>query len=225
MEVRAANAPANPILTGKRNPVPFLPPPDPGIEITVATKGMSKGLAQTDGGQVVVRGELVSGHLYIGGLAKNLADSTADAELQYAVGGRWKVAKVDVNLSAAYKRWVDSRNTDSEAVEFGMTASRSFGALTPRALLIYSPEDLGSTTRSLYAEGGVGWKLSKSLQLSANIGRRIRGNALDYMSGNVGLSFALNPNFTAEARLYDTDKSDAGDPFKRRIVASLRAKF
>lgn len=205
--------------------MPFLPPPDPAIEITVATKGMSKGLAQTDGGQVVVRGELAFGRLYVGGLAKNLADATADAELQYALGGRFKVAKVDVNLSAAYKRLVDARTTDSEAAEFGMTATRSFGNFVPRLQLIYSPDDLGSTDHSIYAEGGVGWRPDKLVQLSANVGHRIRGNGLDYTSGNLGLSFALNQNFTAEARLYDTDKSDAGDPFKRRFVGSLRAKF
>ena len=50
--------------------MPFLPPPpDPGIEIVLATKGMSKGLSQTDDAQLVVRGELAFGSFFLGGLA------------------------------------------------------------------------------------------------------------------------------------------------------------
>ena len=205
--------------------MPFLPPPDPAIEISVATKGMSKGLAQTDGGQVVVRGELGFGSLFVGGLAKNLADATADGEVQLSAGTRLKVRKVELSVSAAYKNWVDSRSPDAEAAEFSMTASRPFGAVTPRFQLIYSPDDLGSADYSIYAEGGLGWKLSKTLQLSAHVGRRKRGNGTEYTAGNVGLAFAMNRNFTAELRLYDTDKSGAGDNFRRRAVALMRARF
>ncbi len=32
-----------------------LPPPEPGIEIVVASRGMSKGVAQTEGPQLVVK--------------------------------------------------------------------------------------------------------------------------------------------------------------------------
>ena len=38
-----------------------LPPPDPGVEIVLATRGYSKGLAQTDGVQGIGRVELVFG--------------------------------------------------------------------------------------------------------------------------------------------------------------------
>jgi hypothetical protein len=205
--------------------LPFLPPPDPAVEITIATKGMSKGLAQTDGGQIVVRGELGLGQLFVGGLAKNLADATADGEVQLLAGGRWKVRKIELTLSAAYKTWVDPQSTDSEAAEIGMTASRPFGPVTPRFQLIYSPDDLGSTDYSIYAEGGLAWKLSKTLQISANVGRRKRGNGIEYTAGNVGMAFAMNRNFTAEVRFYDTDQNDAGDNFKHRLVALMRAKF
>jgi hypothetical protein len=205
--------------------LPFLPPPDPAIEISVATKGMSKGLAQTDGGQVVVRGELGFGSLFVGGLAKNLADATADGEMQLSAGTRLKAWKVELSVSAAYKNWVDSRSPDAEAAEFNMTASRPFGAVTPRFQLIYSPDDLGSTDYSIYVESGLGWKLSKTLQFSANVGRRKRGNGPEYTAGNVGLAFAVNRSFTAELRLYDTDKSGAGDNFRRRAVALMKARF
>jgi hypothetical protein len=206
--------------------MPFLPPPDPGIEVIVASKGMSKGLSQTDGGQIVTRGELAFGHIYAFGLAKNLASAVADGEAQLGVGGRTKIHGIDVAVSAAYKTWVDPQgNPDSEAVEFGMTATRTFGAVIPRFQLVYSPDDLGATTHSLYAETGVGWKATRWLQVGANIGRRQRGNGVDYTSENIGAAITISRNFSADLRFYDTNQSDKGDPFKSRLVASARAKF
>jgi len=206
--------------------MPFLPPPDPGIEVIVATKGMSKGISQTDGGQVVARGELAFGPIYISGLAKNLASAVADGEAQLAVGGRKKLRGIEVAAFAAYKRWVDPQgNPDSQAAEFGMTATRAFGTVSPRFQLIYSPDDLGSTTHSLYAETGIGWKAARWLQVGANLSRRERGNGPDYTSGNIGATVTMSRSFTAELRFYDTNQSDKGEPFKSRVVASARVKF
>jgi hypothetical protein len=206
--------------------MPFLPPPDPGFEISVATRGMSKGLSQTDGMQVVGRGELAFGPFFVSALGKNITSPTADAELQFATGTRFKVDGTDVGVAATLKRLVGlDGQKNPTALELSANVSHPFGKLTPKVQLIYSPDDLGSTTYSLYAEGGVTWKLHPKIQLSANIGRRHRGNALDYTSANVGAAVTITSNFTGEVKLYDTNKSDMGDPFKRRLVASLKAKF
>ena len=58
-----------------------LPPPDPGIEIVVASRGYSKGLAQTDGVQVRAQPELAFGPVYVAVYAKNDSDA-------YLVGKR-----------------------------------------------------------------------------------------------------------------------------------------
>jgi hypothetical protein len=203
-----------------------MPPPDPGIEISIASTGMSKGLSQTDGVQVVGRGELAFGKVYIGALAKNLTSPSAEGELQLSTGGRFKLRRADLSVSVAYKRWLDtSGQPDDVAAELTVSASQAVGKVTPGIQLIYSPDDLGSTTYSIYAEAGIGWKPFSDLRLSANVGRRHRGNGIDYTSANVGAAYALTRNFTAELRLFDTNKNDLGDPFKRRIVGSIRAKF
>ena len=44
-------------------------PPQPSIEIVVASRGISKGLAQTNGPQLVVRPEIAFGKLFVGGYA------------------------------------------------------------------------------------------------------------------------------------------------------------
>jgi hypothetical protein len=206
--------------------MPFLPPPDPAIEIGVTSKGMSKGLSQTDGLQLVGRGELAFGRLFISALGKNISSPTADAELQFAAGARFKVDGTDFGAAATLKRLVGlDGQRNPTALELSANASRAFGNVIPRVQLIYSPDDLGSTTYSIYAESGVAWKFHPKIQLSANVGRRHRGNAPDYMSANIGAAVTITRNFTGEVRLYDTNKSDVGDPFKRRLVASVKAKF
>lgn len=206
--------------------MPFLPPPEPAIEIVLASTGMSKGLAQTEGVQIVGRGELSFGNFFLGALAKNLTSSSTEGEVQFGAGGRLKLGGVDVTIAATAKKWVDTTgDPDAEAAEFTASAQRAFGKLTPRLQLIYSPDDLGSTTHSIYAEGGLSWKIYPRLQLSANAGRRKRGNSPDYWAGNVGAALTINRNLTAEIRYFDTDKSDLDEPFQERIVAAMRARF
>lgn len=206
--------------------MPFLPPPDPGIEIVVATKGMSKGVSQTDGAQVVARGELAFDSFFLGVLAKNLDATNTEGELQFSAGGRVKLGGFDVTVSAAAKRWVDTApGTDKEAAELSVSASRAFGKVTPRFQLIYSPDDLGSTTRSVYAEGGLGWKVHPKVQLSTNLGTRQRGGGPDYVAWNAGAAVTVHRNLTAELRYYDTNKSDLDEPFEERVVGALRLKF
>lgn len=206
--------------------MPFLPPPDPGIEISFASTGMSKGISQTDGAQIVARGELAFGKIFVAALGKNLTSPSTEGEMQLSAGGRFKLQRADVTVSVAYKRWLDtSGNPDEEAAELIVSASQAMGKFSPRAQLIYSPDELGSTTYSIYAEAGLGWKPMSDLTLGVNVGRRRRGNGLEYTSFNAGASYALNRNFTAELRFYDTDRSNIDSPFKRRLVAALRAKF
>lgn len=206
--------------------MPFLPPADPGIEISIASTGMSKGISQTDGAQLVGRGELAFGKLYLGVLAKNLTSPSTEGELQLSAGGRFKLQRAEIAVSIAYKKWLDTTgNPDDEAAELIVSASQTVGKVTPRFQLIYSPDDLGSTRYSIYGEAGIGWKPIPGLTISTNIGRRRRGNGIEYSSANVGAAYALTRNFTAELRLYDTNKSEVDDAYKRRVVAALRAKF
>lgn len=187
---------------------------------------MSKGISQTDGAQIVGRAELAFGKIYLGALAKNLTSPSTEGELQLSTGGRFKLGKADVAVSVAYKKWLDTTGRpDDEAAELIVSASRTFGKVTPRVQLTYSPDDLGSTSRSTYAETGIAWKPVSNLTLSANVGRRWRGNSFGYTAYNAGAAYAFGRNFTADLRLFDTNKSDVGEPYKRRLVASLKAKF
>jgi hypothetical protein len=203
-----------------------LPSPDPGIEIIALSQGMSKGLRQTDGAQILVRPELAIGPLFLGGSYKNVTSPTADGEAAVMAGLRRRAGGLELAFSVAYKWNTDAgAQVDRDAFEFTATASRRFGRVTPRLGLVYSPDDLGGTRRSLYAEGGVAFTPLPGLSLSANIAGRARDGGPDYTAFNAGASYAITRNFTAELRYYDTAQSRLGAIYAPRLVASLHAHF
>src|SRR3546814_9962568 len=83
-----------------------LPPPDPSLEIVLASRGISKGLAQTTGPQLLVRAELASGPVYIGISAKNVSSPTSDGEAWAILGSRKSIGGFDLAGSAAWKRLI-----------------------------------------------------------------------------------------------------------------------
>jgi hypothetical protein len=203
-----------------------LPSPDPGIEISVFSQGMSKGLRQTEGPQILVRPELAVGPLSIGAFYKNVTSPTADGEAALLAGLRRRIGGFDLVLSGAYK-WNTNAHAqaDRDCIEFTATASRRFGRLTPRINLVYSPDDLGGTRASLYAEAGASLSLFAGASVSANIARRSRDGGPDYTAFNAGASYAITGNFSADLRFYDTAQSRLGVIYEPRLVASVRAHF
>ena len=203
-----------------------LPSPDPAIEISAFSQGMSKGLRQTEGLQILVRPEVAIGPLFVGAFYKNVTSPTADGEAAALIGLRRRAGGFDLAVSAAYKWNTGARaQADRDCLEFTATASRRFGRVTPRVNLIYSPDDLGGTRASLYAEAGASFSLFAGASVSANIARRTRDGGPDYTAFNAGASYAITRNITAELRYYDTAQSRLGAIYAPRLVASARLHF
>jgi len=203
-----------------------LPSPDPGIEISAFSQGMSKGLRQTEGVQILVRPEVAVGTLFAGGYYKNVTSPTADGEAALMIGLRRHFAGFDLAVSSAYK-WNTGARTqaDRNAFEFNATASRHFGRVTPRISLTYSPDDLGGTRASLYAEAGATVNLFAGASVSANVARRSRDGGPDYTAFNAGATYAITPNLSADLRYYDTAQSRLGVIYEPRLVVSARLHF
>lgn len=203
-----------------------LPPPDPSIEISAYTRGYSKGLAQTDDAQLVVRGEVAFGSVSVGGQWKNITNSLADGEAQLNLGYETNVAGVDLSLQGGYHflTGLDGPG-DTQRVEFNLTATREIGAVTPRISATYSPDDFGGTGESLYLEAGVGVEVLPRTTISANLGWRERSNNSDYTSFNAGIAYKIVRQVTVELRYYDTAQSALGDVYEGRFVGALRLRF
>jgi len=207
--------------------MPFdLPPPDPGIEITVASRGMSKGIAQSEGPQVVVRPFLQMGPIQAGGQWKNVSASAARGEASVFVSAAPKLGKFQLQLGAAYKVQTGVKEpTDDKSWEFTGSVTRKFGKVSLRMGAIYSPDDLGGAKRSLVIEGGPTVELSKTLRISGAIGHRCRENGDDYTAFNAGVAKTVFKGVTVDARFYGTNRNDLGVNYKERLVISAKMAF
>jgi hypothetical protein len=202
-----------------------LPPPVPAIEFSLSSTGISKGIAQTTGPQFLARGELAFGQLNVGGYVKNVDSSTADGEAAALVGVRTKQAGFDLAASAAWKRAVDpAAGSDVNAFEAAVAVSRAIGRVTPRASVVWSPDDLGGTARTVFAEAGFSYRVAKPLSASAALGRRERAGGPDYTAWNAGLAWSPAKRLTLDARYYDSDRGDT-QPYRARFVFSGRIKL
>lgn len=202
-----------------------LPPADPAIEISVATRGMSKGVAQTDGPQMVARGSLRFGDLQVGSQWKNLGQSTADGEASAFVNLSHKVGSLQLNGGVTYKVLTGRRNGgDTDTIELSGGASRKFGPVTARVNAIYAWDDIGATKRSLYVEGGPSIALGDGWSLSGAVGHRSRQRGVDYTAFNAGIGKSVK-FIQLDLRYYDTNRSGAGEQYHNRIVASAKLSF
>lgn len=199
---------------------------DPAVEIVVASQGMSKGLRQTDGPQVLGRAELGMGPILIGSYYKNVDSATADGEAGFSVQLRGRSGGFDLAASVAYKfNTGASRQPDRDAIELVASVGRRFGALQPRLSLTYSPDELGGTRESLYIEGGVSMDVAPGATLSASLARRERAGGPDYTAFNAGASYAVASSLTFDLRYYDTAEGAWGANYRPRLVASLRLRI
>ena len=202
-----------------------LPPPDPGVEIVVATRGMSKGIAQTEGPQLVAKGFAKFGDLQSGLQWKNVSSKSADGEAAAFVAGSKKFGSLQLNAGVAYKFQTGVRGpTDSTSWEFTAGANRKFGLLSARVNAIFSPDDLGSARRSLFVEAGPAVQLFKGWTASASIAHRSRQRAPDYTAFNIGVNRTVRW-LQLDLRYYDTNRSGIGEAFHQRLVASAKLSF
>lgn len=202
-----------------------LPPAVPAIEFSLASTGMSKGIAQTTGPQFVGRAELGLRPFFVGAYAKNVDSSTSDGEAGPVIGVRTKSAGLDLGLSATWKWAINAApKSDPSALELNATAARKIGRLSPRLSLVWSHNDVGMTKSTLFAEAGSGYRLTRLLSASAAVGRRERSGGPDYTAWNAGLTWNVVKPLSIDLRYYDTDGGNT-QPYRARAVVSARAKF
>lgn len=203
-----------------------LPPAQPAIEITLSTRGYSKGIAQTDEPQLVVRPEIKLGPVSLGGYVKNVTSPTFDGEGGGSAAYRFKLAGLDLTATAAVKTLLNpDPGLDTTALELIGGASRTLGPVTGRLTYTFSPDDLGSTERSHYLEGSGSYTLGRGFSASAGAGLRRRIASPDYLSYNAGIGYKLSDRLSADLRWFGNDRGELGGFFKDRLVGSLRARF
>lgn len=200
-----------------------MPPVVPAFELSVANQGMSKGILQSEGAQFIIRPSVKARGFQLGAQWKNISTNSARGEASIIGGWSGKVRGFDLGGSLAYKMLTSAKGSGNRrGWEATVSATRKAGKLGLRVNAVFSPDDLGSTDQSLYIEGGPSLDLPLQLRLSANLGHRWRDGSPDYTSYNIGVSRRVLKLLTADLRLYETDRSELGKTYERRLIGSLR---
>lgn len=203
-----------------------LPPAPPSIEISLSSRGVSKGLAQTDGPQAIARVEAPIGPFYAAGYVKNVTSTVADGEGGFSGGIRTQIAGWKFAASATWRIAIaPTPGSDNQSLELGASVSRKFGRLTPQLAAIWSTDDLGSTRRSLYVEASAIYALSPKIGIGGSVGRRDRTGGLNYTAFGAVVSYKVTPHVTAELRYAGTDKHNLGYVYQPGVIAAVRVRF
>jgi hypothetical protein len=204
-------------------PMPFgLPPADPAIELFVASHGMTQGLSQSDGPQIIPRAYLQFGRVQVGAFWRNI-----DSPVAKGIGalfGKFTTRRgpAQLDLALLYRtRTGAPRPTVLHAWEMDATFRRSFGRFGVRLNAEYAPREF-ELGPSLFVELGPSFQLAKGTSVYANLGRRERSGAPEYSAINVGISHAVGNKLVLDGRYYATDRSELGPRYHKRLVVSAR---
>ena len=197
-------------------------PIDPAVEIIVATTGMTQGTAQTDGAQIKPRVYLKIGQVQAGVLWRNIDGDLASGVGVLFVRTSRKLGRLQLDGGIAYRLRTGVKVPHkSHAWEFNAGLRREVGKLSLGAIVEYSPREF-EKGYSLYVEGGPTVPLSKTVKVSANIGRRERRGAPDYSAVNLGLTKTVIDGLAVDLRYFATSKPEIGERYRSRLVASAR---
>ena len=204
-------------------PMPLgLPPPVPGFELFVASHGMSEGLSQTDGPQVIPRVTLRFGEVQLCAQWRNISSPAASGIAAFFVKWSHKGADTQIDFATLYRVRTDpAPGLVRHAWEFDGGFRHSFGKLGIRAIAEFAPKEFGAGP-SFYIEGGPTLQVGKATTISAIVGRRERGRAPDYTTFNAGLTRVVGGKLALDARVYGTDRSRLGSRYRTRFVVSAR---
>lgn len=184
--------------------------------IGVTSDYVFRGITQTDGGAAVQGGiDYSSGMFYAGGWASNV--DFADYEVDLYLGVKPVVGDFSFDLGVVTYQYGDEAFNSSEvkaAVSYPLYKGTVGAAY-------YYNLDFDDTT---YYEVNASYPLSDKLSVSGALGEQDAGGA-KYSTGNIGLTYAITPKLSVDARFSDTNIPEVIKPSKPRLAVMLKALF
>ncbi|MDV6330993.1 porin [Asticcacaulis sp. 201] len=195
----------------------------------VASEGVSKDVTETDGrGQLKAALEADRGPIFISAQWRNLHEGGGiDGQQEYVLGLKGQSGGFDLAFSGGYKIKNNAPSGfDAHFVEWQADVSRTFATgTTLRITDVYTSDAPGATKGDNWIDAGLSQQISARWSLSGSVGTRHRTPKDDYSAVNLGATYALLPKTKIDLRYYDTDRHDAGDAFKSRLVLQLMQNF
>ena len=198
--------------------------------VTLASDYVVRGVSQTEQrASVLATVDVTSGAFYAGALAGNVAfpgDPDTSVEVDLYAGVRHAIAGIDVDVGVVAYVYDDPDGRDYDFVELKAAVSRAIGPITVGAVVLHSPDFLGSAEdEATYVEGQVALSAGPRWTVSTAFGTQVVSSGFDYSNWNVGSAYALTGALALDVRYHTTDERAFGEIYHGRLVASLRAAF
>ncbi|OYW28550.1 MAG: hypothetical protein B7Z44_08005 [Caulobacter sp. 12-67-6] len=204
---------------------------DLSYNVGVASDYVFRGVSNTQEDPQIFGGVDASyGIGYAGVWASNVDFGTDDpsVEIDLYAGVKPTVGDTALDFGIVYYGYVDDKGATPgqySYVELKAAASRPLGPATVGLSMFYSPEFPFESGKAFYYEVNGALPLMDKLTLSGALGQQEIEFAGDYATWNVGLSYAISDNLTADVRYSDTGVHSFGDIYGERVAVSLKAAF
>lgn len=200
---------------------------DVSFNAAVTSDYVYRGVSQTDEEPALQGGvDLTIGSFYAGAWASNVdfGDNT-DAEIDVYGGFRTEALGFAWDTGVIFYTYAPGANSDYDFVEFKAAASRAFGPVTAGAAVYYSPDFFGVDESATYAEVNGAISPVENLTLNAAVGKQWLNVSDDYVTWNVGATYAFaGTPLSLDVRYHDTDV-DSVPIYDGRVAATLKVAF
>ncbi|HEX8470966.1 MAG TPA: TorF family putative porin [Brevundimonas sp.] len=198
--------------------------------LAVTSDYVFRGFSQTDENPAVQGGfDITKGSFYVGAWASNVDfnDST-DAEVDLYGGYRTEVSGFAVDVGLIGYGYVSSpEGSNYPYLEAKLAVSRAIGPVTAGAAVYYSPDFFGADDKATYVEANLAYSPITNLTLSGAVGEQFLDVSDDYVTWNVGATYAFaGTPLALDVRYSDTDVDTPSIPISDgRVFATLKATF
>ncbi len=200
---------------------------DVAFNVGVVSDYVFRGASQTDEEPALQGGvDITAGSFYAGVWGSNVDffDDT-DAEIDFYGGFRGEAGGFALDGGVIFYAYVNEPNfADYNYTEFKLAASRAIGPASIGAAVYYSPDFFGIDESATYYELNGGFAPVEKLTISGAVGQQMLDVTDDYVTWNVGATYALLDHVVIDVRYHDTDV-DGVAAYEDRIVGGLKVLF
>ncbi len=200
---------------------------DVAFNVGVVSDYVFRGASQTDEEPALQGGvDITAGSFYAGVWGSNVDffDDT-DAEIDFYGGFRGEAGGFALDAGVIFYAYVNEPNfADYNYTEFKLAASRAIGPASIGAAVYYSPDFFGIDESATYYELNGGFAPVEKLTISGAVGQQTLDVTDDYVTWNVGATYALLDHVVIDVRYHDTDV-DGVAAYEDRIVGGLKVLF
>lgn len=171
--------------------------------------------------------DFTAGSFYAGTWASSVdfGDGT-DAEWDFYLGFAPSMGGLDWDFGVTRYTYVgDPDGSDYDFTEFSVGLARAVGEVTVGAKVAYSPDFYGAEDEATYLEGSFEFPAAANLTISGAVGHQWVESGADYISWNLGGTYALNEVFGLDVRYHDSGDRGWGPLYDGRVSVSLTAGF